>query len=153
MRAAAAWLGSPHRRCHACKEGTSIEDILERLRNIFLEADLDDLDTLRDHEGTWLAASAFACAARVAEEYRLGLWVREQNLAGTPVRTPVLIDAFQKNIESKPPPVQLRSVPQEANSTGRNWVFKWRRSQGSVFGKLGTPEPVTPAESRQKVSG
>ena len=129
-----------------------MDDILQRLRNIFLESDLDALDDLRDPERTRLTPSAFACAARVAEEYRLGLWVRAQNLAGASVRTPVLIAEFQANLESQPPPVELRSVPRTENSTGRNWAFRWRRSQGGVFGKLRTNEPISTEEMRQKES-
>ena len=150
MRAGAAWLESPQRRGHACKDDISMDDILQRLRDIFLESDLDALDDLRDPERTRLTPSAFACAARVAEEYRLGLWVRAQNLAGASVRTPVLIAEFQANLESQPPPVELRSVPRTENSTGRNWAFRWRRSQGGVFGKLRTNEPISTEEMRQK---
>ena len=122
------------------------------MRNIFLESDLDALDALRGPERTRLTPSAFACAARVAEEHRLGLWVRAQNLAGASVRTPVLIAEFQANLESQPPPVELRSVPLTENSTGRNWAFRWCRSQGGVFGKLRTNEPISTEEMRQKES-
>ena len=114
MRAAAAWLESPHRRGGACKDSINGVDLLQHLRNIFLEADLDALDALRGPERTSLPPSAFACAARFA---RLGMWVRERNLAGAPVRTPFLIDEFQKELESSPPPVQLRSVPEMADDT------------------------------------
>ena len=76
-----------------------------RWRSIFREADLDALDALREPERTWLSPAAFRHAAHVAEQCRLGLWVREKNLAGTPVLAPVLIDEFRKKIESQPPPV------------------------------------------------
>ena len=149
MRAGAAWLECSHRRGLPCKDDMETADVLERLRNIFLEADLDALDALRDPERTSLPPSAFACAARVAEEYRLGMWVREQNLAGASVRTPFLIDEFQKKLDSKPPPVQLRAVPQIANNTGRSWALRRRRSQGVVFGKIRTQEPIATAECRE----
>ena len=56
MRAGAAWLESPHRRGRPWKEGIIVEYVLERLRNIFLESDLDALDDLRDPERTLAAA-------------------------------------------------------------------------------------------------
>ena len=68
-------------------------------------------------------------------------------------RTPCLIVEFQKKVQSHPPPVHLRSMPQTENSTGRNWAFRWRRSQGGVFGKIRTQEPITTAESREKDRG
>ena len=58
---------STHRRCHACMDGISMHDALQRLRNTFLKSDIDALDALRDPEQTPLTASAFACAVRVAE--------------------------------------------------------------------------------------
>ena len=153
MRAGAAWLESDHRGRGWRQDDVEVDDVLIRLRNTFLESDLDALDDLRDPERTPLPSSAFACAARFAEEYKLGRWVRAQNLAGASVRTPCLIAEFQKKLQSKPPPVQLRSVPQTENSTGRNWAFRWRRSQGGVFGKIRTQEPITTAESRDKDRG
>ena len=153
MRAGVAWLECSHRRGHSCKDDVQMDIVLQRLRNIFLEADLDALDALRDPERTSLPPSAFACAARFAQEYRLGMWVRERNLAGASVRTPFLIDEFQKKLESSPPPVQLRAVPEMADDKGRQWAVRWRRSQGAVFGKIRTQEPITTAESREKARG
>ena len=66
------------------------------------------------------------------------------------MRTPRLIAEFQRWLEAQPPPVQLRSVPVSENSTGRNWAFRWRRSQGGVFGKIRTQEPLTIPEIREK---
>ena len=43
---------------------------------VFREADLEFLDAIRDPSRTSLSASAFATAARVAEEYKMGGWVR-----------------------------------------------------------------------------
>ena len=84
MRAGAAWLESSHRGSGWRPDGVDIDDMLQRLRNTFLESDIDALDALRDPEQTSLSKSAFACAARVAEEYKLGLWVREKNLVERP---------------------------------------------------------------------
>ena len=82
----------------------------------------------------------------------LGLWVRNQNFAGASIRTPILIAEFQAELDSLPPPAQLRSVPHTDNSTGRNRAFRWRRSQGCVFGKIPTQEPVSMEELREKAS-
>ena len=62
--------------------------MLQHLRNTFLESGIGALDALRDPERTSLPQSAFANAARFVEESRLGMWAREQNLAGASVRTP-----------------------------------------------------------------
>ena len=130
MRAGAAWLESKQRRGRPLQGCTSGDDLLERLRDVFREADLDWLDSLRDEHRTSLAAAAFSDAARVAEEYKLGLWVRRQNLAGVAVRTPRLIEEYRKLVHEQPPAVPLRSVPQLENSTGRNWARRWRRCEG-----------------------
>ena len=96
MRAGAAWLESPHRGSCWRQDDVEADDMLQRLRKTFLESDIDALDALRDPDQTSLPQSAFACAARVAEEYKLGLWVREKNLVGASVRTSRLIAEFQK---------------------------------------------------------
>ncbi len=119
----------------------------------FREADLEFLDALRDPSRTSLSASAFATAARVAEEYKLGSWVRANNLDGTAIRTPRLIAEYQRRLAEQPPPVLLSSVPWTENSTGRNWAFRWRRSQGAMFGKLRIEADVTLPEKRQKAGG
>lgn len=150
LRAGAAWLESPQRRGLPLKNDTSMDDVLESLRSRFLESDLDELDALRDPEHTPLTPSQFACAARVAEEYKLGLWVRARNLAGASVRTPTLIAEFQTRLEARPPPVQLTSVPQTEDRRGRNWAFRWRRSQGGAFRNLRTEEPISTEEKREK---
>ena len=100
MRAAAAWLESPQRRGLACKESLTGDDVLQRLRSMFLDSELEALDALRDPERTRLSPSAFACASRVAKEYKLGLWVRSQNLAGASVRSEILIAEFQAELGS-----------------------------------------------------
>ena len=120
------------------------------LRWLKVRSGIDALDAFRDPEQTSLSQSAFACAARVAEEYKLGLWVREKDLVGASVRTPRLIAEFQRRLEAQPPPVQLRSVPETENNTGRNWAYRWRRSQGGVFGKIRTQEPIATFEIREK---
>ena len=66
------------------------------------------------------------------------------------MRTPRLVAEFQRRLEAQPPPVQLRSVPETENSTGHNWAFRWRRSQGGVFGKIRTQELLTTPEIREK---
>ena len=118
-----------------------------------MEADLDFLDELRDATRTSLSAAAFATAARAAEEYKLGGWVRAQNLDGTSIRTARLIVEYQRRISEQPPSVPLRSAPWTTNSTGRNWAFRWRRSQGAMFGKLRTEADVTVPEKREKARG
>ena len=150
MRAGAAWLESPQRRGHARNEELNMDDVLARLRNMFREYELDELESLRDPERTSLSASAFACAARIAQEYKLGLWVRSQNLAGASVRTPRLISAFQLSLETQPPPVELKCAPLTENSTGRNWAFRWRRSQGAIFAKIRTEEAIDTPAKRDK---
>ena len=100
-----------------------------------------------------MSAAAFATAARAAEEYKLGSWVRANNLDGTAIRTARLIVEYQRRLADQPPPVFLRSVPWTENSTGRNWAFRWRRSQGAVFGKLRTEADVTLPQKRQKAGG
>ena len=87
----------------------------------------------------------------VAEEYKLGLWVRKQNLAGVAVRTPRLIEEYRKLVHEQPPAVPLRSVPQLENSTGRNWARRWRRCQDALYGKLRTEEALALEEKRAKV--
>ena len=116
----------------------------------FTEADLEFLDELRDPTRTSLSAAAFATAARAAEEYKLGGWVRAQNLNGTSIRTARLIVEYQRRISEQPPSVPLRSAPWTTNSTGRNWAFRWRRSQGAMFGKLRTETDVAVPEKREK---
>ncbi len=153
MRAGVVWLESANRRGNAWREDLSSEDVLLRLQVFFTEADLEFLDALRDPSRTSLSASAFATAARVAEEYKLGGWVRASNLDGTAIRTPRLIVEYQRRLAEQPPPVILRSVPWTENSTGRNWAFRWRRSQGAMFGKLRTEADVTLPEKRQKAGG
>ena len=150
MRAGAAWLESAQRRGHARNEGLNTDDVLGQLRNMFRDSELDELDALRDPERTSLSASAFACAARIAQEYKLGLWVRSQNLAGASVRTPRLISAFQLSLQTQPPPVELKCAPLTENSTGRNWAFRWRRSQGAIFAKIRTEEAIGIADKREK---
>ena len=54
-------------------------------------------------DGRVCAPSAFQRAARFAEEYQLGLWVRAKNLAGASVPTQRLIVEFQANLQSQPP--------------------------------------------------
>ena len=100
-----------------------------------------------------MSASAFATAARVAEEYMLGGWVRATNLDGTAIRTPRLIAEYQRRLAEHPPPVPLSSVPWTANSTGRNWALRWRRSQGAMCAKLRIEADVTLAEKREKAGG
>ena len=108
---------------------------------------------MRDPTRTSLSAAAFATAARAAEEYKLGGWVRAQNLNGTSIRTARIIVEYQRRISEQPPSVPLRSAPWATNSTGRNWAFRWRRSQGAMFGKLRTEADVTLPEKREKARG
>ena len=126
---------------------------LAAIAAFFTEADLEFLDELRDPSRTSLSAAAFATAARAAEEYKLGSWVRANNLDGTAIRTARLIVEYQRRIAEQPPPVRLRSAPWTGNSTGRNWAFRWRRSQGAMFGKLRIEADVTLPEKREKARG
>jgi hypothetical protein len=153
MRAGVVWLESANRRGKAWREDLSSTDVLLRLQMFFREADLEFLDELRDPSRTSLSAAAFATAAPPAEEYKLGGWVRALNLDGTAIRTARLIVEYQRRIAEQPPSVRLRSVPWTANSTGRNWAFRWRRSQGAMFGKLRTEDDVTLPEKREKARG
>ena len=153
MRAGVVWLESANRRGKAWREDLSSAEVLQRLQHFFMEADLDFLDELRDPTRTSLSAAAFATAARAAEEYKLGGWVRAQNLDGTSIRTARLIVEYQRRIAEQPPSVPLRSAPWIINSTGRNWAFRWRRSQGAMFGKLRTEADVTLPEKREKARG
>ena len=123
------------------------------IADVFWEADLEFLDELRDPSRTSLSAATFATAARAAEEYKLSDWVRTRNLDGTAIPTARLIDEYQRRLAEQPPSVRLRSVPWTANSTGRNWAFRWRRSQGAMFGKLRTEDDVTLPEKREKARG
>ena len=151
MRAGAAWLESKQRHGRPLQGCTSGDDLLERLRDVFREAGLDWLDSLRDVNRTSLSGAAFSDAARVAEEYKLGLWMRRQNVAGVAVRTPRLIEEYRKLVDEQPPAVPLKSVPQLENSTGRNWARRWRRCQVALYGKLRTEEAVAREEKRAKV--
>ena len=153
MRAGVVWLESANRRGKAWREDLSSAEVLQRLQHFFMEADLDFLDELRDPTRTSLSAAAFATAARAAEEYKLGGWVRAQNLNGTSIRTARLIVEYQRRISEQPPSVPLRSAPWTTNSTGRNWAFRWRRSQGAMFGKLRTEADVAVPEKREKARG
>jgi hypothetical protein len=153
MRAGVVWLESANRRGKALREDLSSTDVLLRLQMFFREADLEFLDELRDPSRTSLSAATFATAARAAEEYKLSDWVRTRNLDGTAIPTARLIDEYQRRLAEQPPSVRLRSVPSTANSTGRNWAFRWRRSQGGMFGKLRTEADVTLPEKREKAGG
>ena len=153
MRAGVVWLESANRSGKAWREDLSSADVLLRLQHVFTEADLEFLDELRDPTRTSLSAAAFATAARAAEEYKLGGWVRAQNLDGTSSRTARLIVEYQRRIAEQPPSVPLRSAPWTTNSTGRNWAFRWRRSQGAMFGKLRTEADVAVPEKREKAGG
>ena len=117
------------------------------------EADLFCLDALRDPSRTALSASAFATAARVAEEYKLGGWVRAINLDGTAIRTPRLLAEYHRRLAEQPPPVPLRSVAWTHTSTGRNWAWRWRRSQGAMLAKIRVEADVTLPEKREKAGG
>ena len=153
MRAGAAWLQQAHRRGRPLPPGLSGEDVLERLQRYFVEEDPDFLDALRDPEATCLSKGAFRRAERAAKEYRLGQWVREQNLLGKAVRTASLIDRFNDPAVNSFLPRPLPVVAQTEFSTGRNWAMRWRRSQGGLFGKLRTCSAVTRDEKREKVVG
>ena len=153
MRAGVVWLESANRRGKAWREDLSSTDVLLRLQMFFREADLEFLDELRDPSRTSLSAATFATAARAAEEYKLSDWVRTRNLDGTAIPTARLIDEHQRRLAEQPPSVRLRSVPSTANSTGRNWAFRWRRSQGAMFGKLRTEADVAVPEKREKARG
>ena len=153
MRAGVVWLESANRRGNAWREDLSSADVLLRLQFFFTEADLQFLDELRDPSRTSLSAAAFATAARAAEEYKLGSWVRAVNLDGTAIRTPRLIAEYQRRLAEQPPPVLLRSVPWTDNSTGRNWALRWRRPQGAMFAKLRIEDDVTLPEKREKAGG
>ena len=151
MRAGAAWLESAQRRGKTSTEDLDAGDALLRLRDFFIEADLDFLDALRHPERTSLSASAFRTASSAAEEFKLAEWVRRENLAGNAIRTPRLIDKYTHQIAEQPPPVAPRSQPSHTNTLGRLWAHRWRMSQGAVFGKLRTEEAITVEDKRAKV--
>ena len=151
MRAGAAWLESRRRRGSRVHDDLSADDVLHRLRDFFIEADLDFLDALRDPDQTSLSASAFDTASRAAEDFKLANWVRQQNLAGNAIRTSRLIEMYTEQLHTHPPPVPPKSQPTHTDNMGRLWAHRWRATQGAVFGKLRTEEDITVEEKRLKV--
>ena len=151
MRAGAAWLEIKHRPGRPLPNGLSSELLLERLHRYFVEEDADYLDALRNPETTCLSPSAYRLALRAAKEYKLGLWVRAQNLQGKSVQSHALIDRYNDPASGDSLPVPLPWIPQTEFATGRQWAMRWRRRQGGLFGKLRTCSAVTRDEKRDKV--
>ena len=138
----------PHRRGRPLPSGLSSDDVLERLHKYFVEEDPDFLNALRGPDTTSLSPSAFRLALRAAKEYRLGLWVRQQNMAGKAVRSSALIARYNGPATGSSLPRPLPQVPQTEFSTVRNWAMRWRRSQGDIFGQITTASAISRDEKR-----
>ncbi len=150
MRAGAAWLESEHRRGKPLPEGLHGVDVVERLRHFFIEADPAFICALQDRDTTSLSPEAFRTAVKIAAEYQLGLWVRNENLLGAAVRTTTMIEEFNTVIASRQWPHPLQRIGSSDASTGRNWAFRWRKRNGAKFGKLKVQEDVSLEEKRDK---
>ena len=81
-RTGAAWLESRDRRRRPFAWGVEKGDSQERLRDLFRETDFDVPFALQDKDHTNLRPAQYRTAVRMASEYKLGLWAREQNLVG-----------------------------------------------------------------------
>ena len=125
MRAGAAWLESTDRRRRPLARGVEKADVLERMRELFREADVDSLFALQDKDLTSLSPCQYRTAVRRAREYKLGLWVREQNLVvGYAVRTPLIIKQFNDGVAAAQCPLPVYPVPSSDCVTGRTWAHR-----------------------------
>ena len=152
MRAGAAWLEATDRRRRPLAGGVEKGDVLERMREFFREADFDSLFALQDKDLTDLKPGQYRTAVQRAREYKLGLWVREQNLVvGYAVRTPVIIEQFNHGVAAAQCHLPVYPVPSSDFVTGRTWAHRWRKRNGAKFGKLQVLEPLSVQEKRDKV--